>query len=202
MAVRQGVKQSSRGPKGRGRLGREGQSLIEFIFLLPVLFGLTTILLKVNSAIQMSIVNQKYARAQALFLAQNSPHYPRRDQAEYIASRGSNQVVMGVGDTLALDQEANASLNIRAQSLQIARSKQVAAKNGAEDEDEEKNPTKRGLVRIRNTVSLCAPTLMILTRGGGPQRFTSSTLTQKFDPKAFNYCAYTVNGRVAAELSQ
>ncbi|MEO5970142.1 MAG: hypothetical protein ABIQ95_09460, partial [Bdellovibrionia bacterium] len=51
----------------------EGQSVIEFIFMLPLLIGMSTLLVNINTAIQMGIVNQQYARFQTLFLTFNSP---------------------------------------------------------------------------------------------------------------------------------
>ena len=46
--------------KRRSRqLGERGQSLLEFCLLLPVLLGLVTMMIRVNTAIQVSIVNQQ-----------------------------------------------------------------------------------------------------------------------------------------------
>ena len=57
----------------RLNLKEDGQSIVEFLVSLPLLVGLAVVLIRVNSAIQMSIVNQQYARAQTLNLTYNSP---------------------------------------------------------------------------------------------------------------------------------
>jgi len=50
----------------------KGQSLFEFILLLPVLLGFSTILIRINTAIQISIVNQQFTRDQLGILINNS----------------------------------------------------------------------------------------------------------------------------------
>ncbi len=42
-----------------------GQSVLEFLLLIPLIVALTVLLVKMNAVIQVSIVNQQYARAQA-----------------------------------------------------------------------------------------------------------------------------------------
>jgi len=62
-----GIRILSRPPTWLPDLSSErGQSVLEFVFMLPILLGLIVIMVRSNTVIQMSIVNQKYARAQAL----------------------------------------------------------------------------------------------------------------------------------------
>src|SRR5690242_4513040 len=73
---------------GRGRVasnhegGRSIQAgacpkFIEFLIVLPFLIGLTIILNKADTAIQVFVVEQEFPRGPGVFLAQNSPVYPR-----------------------------------------------------------------------------------------------------------------------------
>jgi len=79
----------------------EGQSLLEFLLVLPVLLGLVALMTRVNTAIQASLVYQQYARAQTTFLTFNSPVYPSlRLQASELNGKNYNQMTIGVSDNL------------------------------------------------------------------------------------------------------
>src|SRR4051812_43761116 len=83
----------------RKKEGESAQALVEFLLLLPAVIVLIVVLVRVNSAIQVSIVNQQYARAQALWLAFNSPVFPElrhRVKDFQSGSKMSNQMVIGV----------------------------------------------------------------------------------------------------------
>src|SRR3954470_17424704 len=80
----------------------EGQSILELLLLLPALLGMTVMLIHANTAIQVSIVNQQYARAQALWLTFNSSVYPSLAQrVANFDAKGYNQMVIGVSDNRA-----------------------------------------------------------------------------------------------------
>lgn len=133
---------------------QSGQSVIEFLLMLPLLVGMTLLLIKVNTAIQMSIVNQKYARAQALFIAFNSPVFPRRGSiASNFVEKNTNQMVVGVSEnsfTAEAIEAAGGDQQPEASTFNIAPRK-VAGGSDAPGEE----PAKRKNIRIRNTVSLC-----------------------------------------------
>lgn len=57
---------------------QKGQSLFEFVILLPIMITILGLQYKGNTLSQISINNQKYARAQTLYLAFNSPYFPER----------------------------------------------------------------------------------------------------------------------------
>ena len=80
----------------------EGQSVFEFLLMLPVMIGLVVIMAEVNTAIQVSIVDQQYARAEATFLTFNSPIYPERDAIRIpnLDQKGYNQMLIGVMDNI------------------------------------------------------------------------------------------------------
>ena len=172
-----------------------GQSVMEFVFMLPLLLGLLVVLIRINSIVQVGIVNQQYARAQALTLAQNSPTYPRRDQVEgalKLVGTGNNQMILGVAEDLVLENPDN-TLPFATKGM-IARTKALAG-----SDSDEKEPAERGYVRVRNTVSLCTPSWNVYTNAGA-KRADASTLIQGIDAKAFGYCNYNQAGSPAKEL--
>src|SRR5262249_40646084 len=132
-----------------------GQSILEFLLMLPLMVGLVVIMVRVNTAIQMSIVNQQYARAQALFLAINSPIYPSLGlQQSQLAGKGYNQMVIGVSEnSYPLDRDAN--VPPKASTLNVTRDPR--ALDGRPQEE----PPERAWVRIRDTVTLCTQSVVI-----------------------------------------
>lgn len=142
-------------------IGEEGQSVVEFVFMLPMLLGITTLLVHINTAIQISIVNQQYARIQTLRLTFNSPFYPalRRSDESYSGQpvgprtllNGAYQMVVGVADNLLEGGDAHP---VATQQL-IVRKPSLTRQNAPQDE----NATTMGWVRIRNSVTLCTQRL-------------------------------------------
>lgn len=141
----------------RAAQNERGQSLLEVLLALPVLLSLFLILVRSNTAIQMSIVNQKYARAQALYLAQNSSYYPRRDFTEGPAfvrpGNEHNRMTMGVADNVfgeGPDQEP------------VASSYRITPKpNQALDPSGDIDAERISQVRVYNTVALCTPSVVV-----------------------------------------
>lgn len=129
--------------------GEEGQSLVEFLLLVPLMVGISVLLVRMNTAIQVSLVNQKYSRLQAHFLTMNSPYFPRSDIRSRLVQVGVNRQTVGVGDEKI---EENSSAPPKATEIFVARSPAAAA--GADDGSKE--PTSRSRVRIRTTVTLCS----------------------------------------------
>lgn len=168
-----------------------GQSLIEFLFLLPVLLGLAFVLLRVNSAIQISIVNQKYARAQVTWLTFNHPHYPETfrlsDKGKGLVPDGANRMALGVG-ALGEKEDGSGDIIPEAQVQIIAR---TAAKAGPPGPVQEETNAGLGQVRVRNTVALCTKTFVV-GAGGGNRPLDNQAMVQiglSRDPTAFQYCA-------------
>jgi hypothetical protein len=128
----------------------KGQSLLEFLIMLPLMLGLVALMTRVNTAIQASIVEQQYARAQTTWLTFNSPVYPvLRLQATELNGKNFNQMMIGVSDNL-ISSDSNLPV---ASTTMIARNPAVASR--ASNADQVDGPTSRALVRIRNTVTLC-----------------------------------------------
>jgi hypothetical protein len=127
----------------------EGQAFFEFLLLLPLMLGVVMLLVKVNTATQVAIVNQQYARSQMLFLAYNSPYYPelrlRRTQKE-----NTELMILGVADNVGPDTADGSGFQPRATTQTITRP-------GAEigNDDEKSEPEDRGRIRIRNNVAMC-----------------------------------------------
>ncbi len=140
-----------------------GQSVLEFVFMLPVLLGLIVVMVRSNTAIQMSVVNQKYARAQALWLTFNSPYYPRLSfrtpgtAGDQFVQYGFNRMVIGMAETPVDDTGGKATA-----------SKQAITRGGvpAPEGPSQSEPIDRAQVRIRTTVALCTQTNAIVTREG------------------------------------
>lgn len=136
----------------------EGQSVLEFVLMLPVLLGLTAVVYRVNAAIQMSIVNQQYSRAQALFLAFNSPVYPELRFRMDLQRKGYNQMVLGVSDNPAPKNED--------QYNPEATVWDIAPRTPGGSNEPQAEPDLRTKVRIRNTVHLCTQSDVV---GAGSQ---------------------------------
>ncbi len=161
-----------------------GQSLMEFVFGLPLMLGLAILMVKVNTAIQVSIVDQKYARAQALFLAYNSPFYPEKSKQLKLRSFLLNQILVGVSGNL--DSSANSSEYTPEATVQsIARSPKNPQALQASNENQAEPKAERANVRIRNTVTLCTQNYMVgFTSPGGPfpvNPFVGFGLSNLFD---------------------
>ncbi len=133
----------------------QGQSIIEFLMMLPVLIGLVVLLVRSNTAIQISIVNQQYARAQALWLTFNSSVYPGKQLRQVqLGDKKFNQMVIGVSENAA---PAQGNFTPRAATQNVTRKK-----SGTRDEPQTE-PKLRDKVRIRDTVTLC--TQMVVVNG-------------------------------------
>lgn len=128
----------------------DGQSVVEFLVLLPVLVGMAAFLIKVQTAIQVSIVNQQYARAQALFLTYNSPVYPElRLRSKF---PDDQMMYLGVSDNVA-PRDSEGDYIPEASTQKLVRPGQSLGNN----EDKREDVNQRGQIRIRTTVSLCLP---------------------------------------------
>jgi hypothetical protein len=147
----------NRNQKRPSRLDEKGQSLLEFLFMLPLMIGLIVIMVRVNTAIQVSIVNQKYSRSMAISLTQNNPYYPRKDlQGPNFIEQGFNRMVIGVADKPIQDTDNKAE----ATTQLVVRDQTQAGPAGASGEAQAE-PIERALVRVRTTVSLCTHTMSL-----------------------------------------
>ena len=133
--------------------GDEAQSVIEFVFMLPMLIGMSTLLVHINTAIQIGIVNQQYARAQTLNLTYSSPFYPALFHPDgsagpryQLMSEHANQMVLGVSDNVS----SGDYVPIATQQM-VVRKRSLAPPNAPQDE----LAKTMGWVRVRNTVTLC-----------------------------------------------
>ena len=168
-----------------GRGNNAGQSIIEFIFMLPLLVGMSALLVKLNTAIQMGIVNQQYARYQALRLTFNSPFYPAIVQGGGAGPRirlikqQENQMVVGVSNNA--DSGSGDYSPIATQQM-IIRKPSLFHPNAPQDE----SATTMGWVRIRNSVTLCTQSFTyanggsILSEGTNFSNYCSSAAS--YDP--------------------
>ena len=142
---------------------RSGQSLVEFVLILPVVIGMLFLLIRVDSAIQVSIVNQKYSRQRLFELVGNSPYYPDLGRVPSLIEKGDNRLVVGVSEEST--QEIDSGFSPSAPTQMIARRRAVAA--NAEASDDPGEQPRRANVRIRNTVEMCTPILFSNDGGAG-----------------------------------
>ena len=157
-----------------------GQSILEFMLMLPMMIGLVLILVRVNSAIQVSIVNQQYARAQAHWLAFNSPNFPQRLKGgkdsiliNSFINKPSNRMVLGVSENNASGGD-DAQYTPEATTQIVARSKAKAGSDNTAPGDD--SFTERGTVRIRTTVAMCTQTNVITGASGKLEGLTAGNL--------------------------
>lgn len=163
--------------------GEAGQSVIEFLLMFPLLVGIAVLLVRMNMAIQVSIVNQKYTRAQTFFLAFNSPYFPSIAQRE----GGVNQITMGISDEVVPSDTAD--FQPGATRVMISRSRKLA---GAEP-PAQNEPAQTGFVRVRNTMTMCSQSNLIDV-GGTLDKANEKTIRQGVNPKGFAYCRGPYDG--------
>ena len=147
------------------RQDEQGQSIVEFLISLPLLIGLALVMIKVNSAIQMSIVDQQYARAQVLNLTYNSPFYPTKDKRSVLIGSQMNQMIVGVSENLP----GAGNFIPEASTQRITRLPKAPGPEAPQEE-----PKQRAKVRIRDTVTLCTQSVVIKPGGGGTVPFISA----------------------------
>lgn len=138
----------------------EGQSILEFVLLLPMMIGITILLINVNSAIQAGIVDQQYARAQLLFLTYNHSFYPKLPAQLQMVSKGNNQMIVGVSNKQAPTTEGGQYTPDATVQL-VSRNKNVV--QGSNDVGE---VNFRSIVRIRNSLTLCSQNLFLMDSKG------------------------------------
>lgn len=152
MAVELGCQKPASPPRGLrpGEVrARGGQSIVEFMLILPVAVGFFVVMVRVNTAIQVGIVNQQYARMQALFLAYNSDRFPRLGQiSQNFVRQGFNHMVIGVSDNAPRD---GGDVRPEATTQSITRKPRPPASADRPGEE----PRERAAVRVRSTVTLC-----------------------------------------------
>jgi hypothetical protein len=172
--------------------GNEGQSVLEFLFMLPAVIGLVVVMTRINQAIQVSIVDQQYARAQVTFLTFNHPYYPEiLMRYQQLVSKNYNQMMIGVADNIT--PADGSPYNPSATVQNITRSNRNPASQGSNDPQVE--PAQRAMVRVRNTVSLCAapvivaPGTPLLAMASLSAQFSQPAQYNLSDSTKFDYCA-------------
>ncbi|MCC7441635.1 MAG: hypothetical protein IT285_08380 [Bdellovibrionales bacterium] len=159
-----------------GDAGESGQSILEFLLMVPLMIGLSTLMVRVNTVIQVSIANQKYARAQAFFLTYNSPYYPELRLRQRLVNQESNEMIIGVSDKIAPKSEDQAEYDPDPIIVPIVSASSLAG----ESQEPELPPEggKRGRVRVRTTVTLCTQVNVVETGDGFVPYDGSSMLTE------------------------
>ncbi len=163
-----------------------GQSIVEFLIMLPIIVGLIVVLVRINTVIQVSIVNQQYARARALDMAYNNPYYPSaKMQTVGKMNEGYHQVVIGM--TNKLIEDAGETPPPEPTRVAIIRKAK-----GAPKKNDDVEPDQTPVVPVRTTVTLCAPSRALVSKGK-PVPIAAKNMGPGFDPKLFAYCRSPLN---------
>lgn len=151
-----------------------GQSLLEFALVLPVVIGLAVVMVRVSSAIQVSIVNQKYSRMQALWYTFNHTYFPPQRGEGFLQSNfiepKYNRMTIGVSEE-PLDASAGVTkASATIQSIRRDKTKIVSGDNNNAQEE----PAQRSQVRVRTTVSICTAPFVVDGSGAYARSIASS----------------------------
>lgn len=165
----------------------KGQSLVELLLFFPTLLMLTYSTVRVNMAIQAAIVNQKYARAQTLYLAANSSRYPslnrRAPAGNLFGEAGMDVMYLGVSDNAPPSAEGSptgARYVPQATTITITRK----GKPIGNDEPKTEDHNERGRIRIRNNTALCTQ-----YNPKDPTETSSATaMVKAMTSSSFQYC--------------
>ena len=176
--------EKARLPGGKHGPAQAGQSIIEFLLLLPMLLGLLVIMTRVNQAIQSSIVNQQYLRSQVLFLAFNSNTYPERTPERPYRQRltefKANQLVMVLGaNVIPEDVPAEDPIS----QTQVITRKKTGGPKGQPGQEADQT----GEVRIMTTASICTQS-NVMRGTAGIVPLNSGSLQEGVVPANFLYC--------------
>lgn len=127
------------------------QALLEFVMMLPMVLAFFWYTLKVNVAINKSIVAQKHLRSQLFLKLLNHRDYPVQD--EYLSSPGSRSVYyMGVSETVTTEVASFSPAPI----VSLGIGKNPRPIQGTRDEaGEAESDWLRQNVRIRNAFGIC-----------------------------------------------
>src|SRR5262249_45174164 len=109
---------------------------------------ITTLLIKVNTATQMAIVDQQYARAQVLFLTYNNAEYPELRLRTNVPPQ--DIMLMGVAENVAPPQTEGRNYLPAASVQDITRPRPPIGNN-----DKKTEPKLRGKIRLHNNVVMC-----------------------------------------------
>jgi hypothetical protein len=158
----------------------DGQSVLEFLFMLPIMVGITMMMVRVNSAIQISIVNQKYARAQALFLTYHSPIFPALRFQLSSQVLQSNQVIMGVADNIPDSDSLDGYIPKPSKQILVRPNSSVPF---VENPNEQESRL-RAEVRVKTTVALCSQNNVVSING----EFKAAITENMVENVGFSFC--------------
>jgi hypothetical protein len=140
-------------------LSEEGQSILEVVFVIPLLFAFIALIYKMNMASQAAINNIQYLRTQLFVLANNSSEYPRlqfrfKKYGGPFAKEGHVRMVLGVSDPEAVKGQMYSDDPSALEAIPILQkiNRPGTSVTGSQDAGEVSSRTE---VRIRNTASIC-----------------------------------------------
>ncbi len=135
---------------------QKGQSLIEFLIALPMMIGISLLLVRVNTAIQASIVQQKYARGAIHFFTWNSPYFPEKSFSGRMGYGGNKQGPTGTNDfVIGVSGRTMTGSDSSPSSLEVAITKDGPAHPA------QGIPESSRSVFLRNSLNLCTKSHML-----------------------------------------
>lgn len=158
---------------------RRGQTLLEFLIVLPLILVFIKITLKVNAASQISINNQKALHSKILDLASNSPFFPRIANHE-VSFVKKNRNFMTIGMVAGPFDDANPATQI-APIHEISRDPATQAIKGPPGQ-EARSTTG---VRVRTSAGMC-PQVIAINVNGRWDHYSHLTVSDKTQP--FPFC--------------
>ncbi|MGE4234478.1 MAG: hypothetical protein AB7F43_14225 [Bacteriovoracia bacterium] len=167
--------------------------MIEFALLVPIVVGLFVVLVNVEKAISVAIVNQKYARAQVHYLFFNNRYYPENKFLYRTDGRVNSRWWLGVTDVTIFGQPAN---QVEAIAPEISISKRRIRAASSDDVGlEYPDITSRQKVRVRVTAFACVPPVATASSGVNLSSFYtegdargSGALTENTFGGTYPYC--------------
>ena len=127
---------------------QSGQSLLEFAFLVPLIVGMLTLLVEVETVISAAIVGQKYTRQHLHFLLFNHRHYPQPRFLERSDGTYHERWWIGLDDNINDTQKP---------PTPVAPKFKVGRKKVPGGQDDEPEPAQRQNVRLRISAFMCVP---------------------------------------------
>lgn len=126
---------------------QSGQSLLEFAFLVPLIIGMLTLLVEVETVISAAIVGQKYTRQHFHYLAFNHRYYPENQFLARGDGTYHERFWIGLDD----------NINDRELPKPVAPKFKVGRKKVPGGQDDELESNVRQNVRLRISAFMCIP---------------------------------------------
>lgn len=159
-----------------------GQSLVEFIFMLPFIITMIVYMTQLNGAINMSINYQQFVRSHLFHLMFNSRNYP---EIQYSNNFHGNRLYLGVNKDVITE---GSELTPKTPRVKVG----SKTPSGDETVDIYPSVTKRQHIQVRVIMGICTPNNIV-----GTQYLTGSGMSEvggkTYNPADY-FCAQGAGG--------